>query len=316
MSGERETEGPDADLSAMRPEPRPVTAFEVVRLLFAQPALGLFLAATTRKWVLPLLLMVLILGAGSCFKSIGEYRYYAKTAHAVASGVSGDLAPVRFSRDGHLEWKGKEEGPYSKVIEGWRVSAGNLALSQYHGNTPEAADFRKSVEENRSLPAANGVTLLADGIVFWRHDGQEVIRTDVLKPLHLRRMAASRPQPDEALDAEALVTLTDLVCMGCVPVLACLFFAYFLGSAFFCALVFGLSSVVFRRGFLRRFGDGFVIGVNAAMPASLIAVIWYWASGWDFQTIFYMAFIAYLILAFFSSRGLSVTVERVEKNDR
>ena len=288
------------------------TPFLVVRRLFSVPSLGLFLAIAGRRWILPFILICLIMGLGSCAKAIAEYKHYSVVAGNVAQAVAPGLAPFEL-HDGHLAWSETAGKSYSKAVEGWHIGARRMTLAEFD------KDKRAALEMDGHPTVPRGILLLNDGVIYWNNDGMDYQFSSVISKAHLAKLEKNlnESQLNGKLDAEQFRSFVALMCIISIPGVAILFFGVFMGTALFCCIVFGLSAIIFRRDLLKRFGDGFIIGINACLPAALISMVWYWVAplDWDFQTVFYLAFIAYLLIAYFDSRRVKIAVNRIMNED-
>ena len=288
------------------------TPFLVVRRLFSMPSLGLFLAIAGRRWILPFLLICLIMGFGSCAKAISEYKHYSVVAGNIAQAVAPGLAPFEL-HDGCLTWSETAGKSYSKAVEGWHIGARRMTIEEFD------KDKRGALEADGHPTIPRGILLLNDGVIYWNKDGMDYQFSSVISKSHLAKLEKNlnESQLNGKLDAVQFRSFVALMCIISIPGVAILFFGVFLGTALFCCIVFGLSAIIFRRDLLKRFGDGFIIGINACLPAALISMVWYWVAplDWDFQTIFYLAFIAYLLIAYFDSRRVKIAVNRIMNED-
>lgn len=290
-----------------------LSPFSLVKMLFATPSMGLLFSVMGRHWVLPFLLTCVIFGVGSCAKSISEYRHYTPIVEGITTAVAEDLAPLAVS-DEKIAWSENVDDKYSKVVDGWRISARRVASGDY--------DVNENAEHNDSV--IHGLTLLENGIVLWFSNGVDFQKYDVIKPSQLPKFRKALSHGDAAddepatLSAENTVEIMSLMCVAFVPFLAAGYFGLFLGASLFCSLIFGVSSFIFRRGFMRHFWDGFIVGFNACLPAALISIVWYMASpfDWDFHSIFYVAFILYLLFVFLDSRNSKIVVSTSTKEDK
>lgn len=268
--------------------PKPHQAF-LFLMLFVRPSLALPMASLHRMWCMAFFMTALILAVSTFYEAIDLYKKYTPVVMEVESAVSPDVTPIAL-KDGVISWRHETGEKYSKAVAGWQV------------------DFMENLDETllRNSIQRHGVCITPEKVYLWMRDVPEkgrfrfdtIINQKQLKSLEERGGAVE-------YDAKEFHLLMKMLCVMFLPVLAVGVFLKYAWSIVLCELIFIVSTRLFRRGKSPfNFLELVVLAINMSLVPTLVSVIWHGAlhQAWSFDSIYFIAFIAYMLYAFYDSR--------------
>lgn len=277
-------------LEEQKQMPRP-SGFALLLSLFLRPAFGLMAAQIHRCWVPALFMIFLIIMSGSVIKSFSMYKKYSGTVEEIVKTVGHDMGPIAFI-NGTLKWSDNVKLPYSNVIGDWRIDF-------------QETDGKPAFNEPLDAMTPHGVVISHDSVSVWTRDvpgkgdfNQEVI----MKPKHFRMFEQSLAKEGKSeMDLKYMLNLGKMLCFLFIPFVAIWQALCFSSSIIFCVTVFSLCLLFFRRDTRHSISDLLIMAVNCCVPPCLMSFAWYAAApaSWNFQTVFFVAFVLYLIFVFF-----------------
>ena len=276
----------------------------VLLALFLRPYIAFLSVREQRRWGKALLVLLLLASLG------GVVRMLFKLPDTVAlvGDISGKVASVLgdlWLDDGRLRWSADVELPLVITADGWRVDI--LAP----GAEPPALVLRAGREER-------GLILRSERIDMWVREGKSVQIVPLLPPEKLsalgERLGAGegkRLAPGELV--EYARTMTFLMS----PFIALFYALVLIKPVFICVLIFVVTSLLFHPEWRSSPGGLLAVGLNCCIPPLTTGIVYSFLDlpGWDFQSIFMLIFLIYLIFVFWDTRSYLRETDKPEKND-
>lgn len=277
---------------ALPPKP---SVFRQLLSLFLHPSFGLVCSQIHRIWCPAFFSMFFLFATGAFFKGIADYRRYSADANEIVDTIAPDIAPLTF-KDGKLIWSDTLVTPYTNVISSWRI---------------DVSDDPLKAEDLQEISARHGIIITPEYARVWNRtdivgDRKSFYQQDFLKKKHIESFEQSLcHEGRSAFEASELMRMTRLLCILFLPFMMIFEFMHFAWAVIFCMIVFGISTMLFRRDLSRSMGDLCITGINCALPPTLVSLVWYAAAppSWSFDTIFFVAFILYLFYVYWDTRA-------------
>lgn len=276
----------------------------VLLALFLRPYIAFLSVREQRRWgkaVLVLLLLASLGGVGRMLFKLPDTVTLTGSISRKVAAVLGEL----WLDNGRLCWSEDVVLPQTVATGGWRVDI--LAP----GSEPPTLALRTGREER-------GLILHSDRIDMWVRDGKVVQTVPLLPPEKLSALgerlganASKRLSPGE------LVAYTRTMTFLMSPFIALFYALVLIKPVFVCVVIFVATSLLFHPEWRKSRGGLLAVGLNCCIPPLTTGIVYSFLElpGWDFQSIFMLIFLIYLIFVFWDTRSYLRETDQPKDDD-
>lgn len=264
----------------------------VLLALFLRPYIAFLSVREHRRWGKALLVLLLLAVLGG----VGRTLYELPGMVALVGDMSGKVAAVLgdiWVEDGHLHWSADADLPQVIRASGWRVDI--LAAA---AELPELA--LRSGHEDR------GLVLRSDRIDMWLRDGKSVQVVPVLSPEKLSVLGKRLEKAgSKRLAADEFVAYGRTMTFLMSPFIALFYSLVLIKPVLVCVVIFVVTSLLFHPEWRNSSLGLLAVGLNCCIPPLTAGIIYSFLDipGWDFQSIFMLIFLIYLVFVFWDTRS-------------
>lgn len=284
-------------LPVLPEEPTPYR--RVLAALFLRPYLALQAVRAQRRWLAPILILFLMTFLAALLKVMLTLPGIVGETRTITSHLAQAAEAVWFE-NGRLRWQAEWNLPHTIRVNLWRF---------------DFADQPKAFPPDRELASSvepRGLLLEPASVTLWlREEGndRQVLRIQLLageKLAALGRQATEMASRDQGrLDEAALVRYSQAFCVAMAPFLLAYHALLQIKPILLSVLIFMLTALVFRREWRDSPASLWTVALHCCIPPFLLALVYSFLDlpGWDFQEMFLVAFLLYLVFIYFDTKA-------------
>lgn len=284
-------------LPVLPEEPPPYRS--VLAALFLRPFLAIQAVRTHRRWLAPTVILLVMAFLAALLKVMLTLPGIVSETRVIASHL-GKAAGAIWFEQGRLHWQADWELPHTIRVNLWRFDFASQPKA-----FPPDHELASSVEPRGLLLEPASVTL------WLREEGNDrhVLRVPILAGEKLaalgRHASAIAGGADGRLDAAALASHAQAVCVAMTPFLLAYHTLVRIKPILLSLFIFMLTAVVFRSEWRESPGSLWTVALHCCIPPFLLALVYSFFDfpGWSFQEMFLVAFLFYLIYIYMDTRA-------------
>lgn len=277
---------------------------QVLLALFLRPHIAFLTVREQRRWGKALLVLLILASLGG----VGRMLFKLPDTVALVGNVSGQVVALLgelWVDEGRLHWSEDVELPQVVATGGWRVDI--LAPDA----EPPTLAWRSGREEH-------GLILRSDRIDMWVREGKRVQTVPVLPPEKMSALGESLGAGGgKRLAPGELVAYARVMTFLMSPFIALLYTLVLIKPVFTCVLIFVVTSLLFHPEWRISPGGLLAVSLHFCIPPLITGIVYSFIDlpGWDFQSIFMLIFLIYLLFVFWDTRSFLREASRPEHDD-
>jgi hypothetical protein len=264
----------------------------VLLALFLRPYIAFLSVREQARWGKALLTLLLLASLGGLGRMIYKLPDTVSLVGQLTEKTAALLGDV-WLEEGRLHWSEELTLPQQLTKAGWRVDI-------------LAADAETPLLSLRNARESHGVILRSERIEMWVREGKSIQSVPVLTADKLSALAERlKADSSKRLAPEELLAYARTLTYLMAPFIALFYALILIKPVFICVLIFVLTSLVFHPEWRRSRGGLLAVGMNCCIPPLVTAIVYSFLDlpGWDFQSIFMVIFLIYLLFVFWDTRS-------------